>query len=276
MRQKRVFLPLAALAAMAFVMAVIHLTLDRNTTRVFRSKPASPAGYQNQPWTGWDQDRSSFEQVALKYGTDKVTSHSYQDMYDKYLAPVRNSPLKMLEIGLGCNMAYGPGASYYTWLEFLPRVELYYIESDAVCAAKYERETANAHVYIGDQADAAFLEQFASETAQSGQFDVVVDDGGHTMEQQITSLVHLWPIVKPGGIYVIEDLQTSYWEGYGGDPMATDRAKHTTVKQIFRVVDDIMTGRNSLLMSRDVLSVDCMAEICTLRKSKAPLRGTHA
>ena len=49
-------------------------------------------------------EQPSFEQIALKYGTDKVTSHSYQHMYDKYLAPVRASPLKMLEIGLGCNM----------------------------------------------------------------------------------------------------------------------------------------------------------------------------
>jgi hypothetical protein len=48
-------------------------------------------------------------------------------VYEKYLEPIRDKPLKMLEIGLGCNMAYGPGKSYYTWLEFLPNVDLYYI-----------------------------------------------------------------------------------------------------------------------------------------------------
>ena len=163
--------------------------------------------------------------------------------------------------------AYGPGASYYTWLEYLPSVDLYYIESDAACAAKYGHETANAHVFTGDQADASFLMRFAAETAQDGQFDVIVDDGGHTMKQQLTSLMHLWPTVRPGGIYVIEDLQTSYQEGYGGDPMTTGGTKHTTIKHLFQIVDDIMTGRNSLPISRDVLSVDCMPEICTLRKS---------
>lgn len=46
----------------------------------------------------------SFQEVALKYGTDKVTTHKYQFMYEKYLNPLQGKKLKMLEIGLGCNM----------------------------------------------------------------------------------------------------------------------------------------------------------------------------
>lgn len=46
----------------------------------------------------------SFQEVALKYGTDKVTNHRYQFMYEKYLNPLQGRKLKMLEIGLGCNM----------------------------------------------------------------------------------------------------------------------------------------------------------------------------
>lgn len=47
-----------------------------------------------------------FEEVALKYGTDKVTSHKYQFMYDKYLRDFHGKPIKLLEIGLGCNMVW--------------------------------------------------------------------------------------------------------------------------------------------------------------------------
>ena len=45
---------------------------------------------------------------------------------------------------------------------------------------------------------------------------MIIDDGGHTMNQQITSFRVLFPYVKSGGIYVIEDLCTSYWKEYGG------------------------------------------------------------
>jgi hypothetical protein len=48
--------------------------------------------------------RPNFEQIARKYGTDKVTTHKYQSMYDKYLSDIRDDQLKVLEIGLGCNM----------------------------------------------------------------------------------------------------------------------------------------------------------------------------
>lgn len=48
--------------------------------------------------------RPDFEQIARQYGTDKVTTHKYQFMYDKYLSGIRDDQLKVLEIGLGCNM----------------------------------------------------------------------------------------------------------------------------------------------------------------------------
>lgn len=45
-------------------------------------------------------------------------------VYEKHLEALRDKPLKMLEIGLGCDMEYGPGKSYYTWLEYLPNVDM--------------------------------------------------------------------------------------------------------------------------------------------------------
>lgn len=60
-------------------------------------------------------------------------------VYEKYLEPIRDKPLKMLEIGLGCDMTYGPGKSYYTWLEFLPNVDMYYIEYNKECVEKWSQ-----------------------------------------------------------------------------------------------------------------------------------------
>ncbi|KJZ77561.1 hypothetical protein HIM_03285 [Hirsutella minnesotensis 3608] len=208
----------------------------------------------------------SFQQVALKYGTDKVTTHSYHHLYEKYMSSLRSRPVKMLEIGLGCNMDYGPGASYYTWLEYLPLVDLYFIESDAPCVRKHKDQTPNAHVFVGDQADVGFLDHFAANTTSHGLFDMVIDDGGHTMEQQMISLNHLWRIIKPGGLYIIEDLQTSYWSNYGGDPSRKDPAKHTTMKYLYEILDDLMVQDTSKAISQDLFSMDCMAEICALHK----------
>lgn len=72
-------------------------------------------------------------------------------VYEKYLDPIRDQPLKMLEIGLGCNMEYGPGHSYYTWLEFLPNVDLYYIEYDKDCVEKWSQVcfSLNQSVKVG-------------------------------------------------------------------------------------------------------------------------------
>ncbi|KAI6819844.1 PLP-dependent transferase [Hortaea werneckii] len=176
----------------------------------------------------------SFYSIALSHGTDKVTKHHYHHMYQKYLDPVRETRLKLLEIGLGCDMSYGPGASYYTWLEYLPNVDLYYIEYDAACAAKWAANTTAATIFSGDQANVEFLQRFMREAGTD--FDVIIDDGGHQMNQQITSLQYLWQAVKPGGIYFCEDLQTSYWENYGGDP--SNSGKKTTMMDEAEAVPD--------------------------------------
>ncbi|PHH79423.1 hypothetical protein CDD80_4876 [Ophiocordyceps camponoti-rufipedis] len=125
----------------------------------------------------------------------------------------------------------------------------------------------DAHVFVGDQADSVFLDQFVANATADGLFDLVIDDGGHTMKQQITSLERLWPVVKPGGLYVIEDLQTSYWPEYGGVSSTTDTTKFTTMNYLRAVLDDLVAKKHTTFMTVDLLSMDCMQEICALKKA---------
>lgn len=147
--------------------------------------------------------------------TDKVTSHGYETMYANLLLPLRDRlanagrRMKILEIGLGCDMGSGkPGASALLWSRLLPTAERWMAELDGACVNRLGEERLKAHVLIGDQANATVLKQWVARTG--GGFDVIVDDGGHANHQIVTSLEVLWPrALRPGGLYFIEDLHVS-------------------------------------------------------------------
>jgi hypothetical protein len=145
-------------------------------------------------------------------------------------------------------------------------VDLFYIEYNAACAEKWKGKTEHATIYAGDQADEVFLEKFIAETTANGLFDIIVDDGGHSMEQQNISLKHLWRTIKPGGYYFIEDLHTSYLAGWHGDPTASDPTKPTMMKDIYGMIDDIMVDGKKHPISAEIRSIECMRQICLLIK----------
>lgn len=142
------------------------------------------------------------------------------------------------------------------------------MEYDATCATKWASETTGATIYAGDQADPVFLQKFMDETG--GDFDVIIDDGGHTMGQQRTSLEYLWKIVKPGGIYFVEDLQTSFMRNYGGDSSGgKDPKVPTMMKFIYELIDDKMTpdGKRHPI-SMEMRGIDCQREVCAFFKKE--------
>lgn len=97
-----------------------------------------------------------------------------------------------------------------------------------------------------------------------GNFDIVLDDGGHTYQQQLTSFQALWPSVASGGLYVIEDLQVS-------------DSQSKMVRHILGWVDQLATNkigqRNSSWVEwpsktpDKILFVHCEREICAFKKS---------
>lgn len=159
-------------------------------------------------------------------------------------------------------MSYGPGASYYTWLEYLPNVDLYFLEYDAKCAEQWAHKTADATIITGDQGDGPTLEKLIRKYGND--FDIIIDDGGHTMDQQKTSLEHLWKAVKPGGMYFCEDLQTSYWNDYGGGDTAKQGGQTTMMQYIHMMIEDLTWGdrRINFPQVEQLVHVDCSREVC--------------
>lgn len=139
--------------------------------------------------------------------SEKVISKwkHYFDVYEKYFRYYRDEPVTMLEIGL-----YQCG-SLDMWRDYFHRdSKIIGFDIDATCKFKASN---NVEVYIGDQNN----EQFCKSLAKKYEgFDIIIDDGSHINEHQINSFTWLWPYVKENGLYMIEDVHTSYWKEFRG------------------------------------------------------------
>ena len=170
--------------------------------------------------------------LALKYGTDKF-GHSYMDHYQKEFGLIRRLKLNILEIGIGgYKDPKGGGQSLRMWQEYFPNSIIYGIDIED----KSYHEDKRIKIFKGSQNDPEFLEEVA---IKIGKINIVIDDGSHINEHVITSFRTLFPYLANGGIYVIEDLQTSYWLGYAGS--WKNRNKPTTSMAMLK---DYVDGLN--------------------------------
>lgn len=149
------------------------------------------------------------DQIAHRHWTDKGSwGHNYVEQYDFFFAPLRNKPLKFLEIG------FYRGSSAYLWEEYFPNATLHHLDIDRSQFEFAKKLSRRSKLHMVDQSSPEELEAFVQQIG--GDFDIIIDDGSHVVSHQITSFKTLFPYLKSGGIYVIEDLFSSYWKEYGG------------------------------------------------------------
>lgn len=142
--------------------------------------------------------------LAGKYGTDKLGF--YTPIYDLLLSGRRDRVFRVLEVGIGTPEAmkhvpgYRPGASLRMWRDYFPNATIYGVDisHDACAAADGERITNWC-------ADSRELDSTAIACAV-GRFDLIVDDGSHEPEDQQKTFENLSPLLVPGGLYIIEDV----------------------------------------------------------------------
>ncbi|MFC2074730.1 class I SAM-dependent methyltransferase [Bdellovibrionota bacterium] len=129
----------------------------------------------------------------------------YFDVYERHFSKYKNKDVHILEIGLM------HGGSLQMWRDYFgENAFIYGVDIDERCK---KFETKNTKVFIGDQEDRSFLNYLKD---QIPKVDIVIDDGGHTMRQQINTFEVLYPHVSENGIYLCEDTHTSYWKRWGG------------------------------------------------------------
>jgi hypothetical protein len=116
-----------------------------------------------------------------------------------------NRPLVFLEIGVGS------GGSLQMWKRYFgPYAQIVGLDAEERCR-EFEEDQIAAR--IGDQADEPFLQTVIDEF---GTPDVVLDDGSHRMADMRRTFEYMYPRMSPSGVYMVEDLHTSYWDEYGG------------------------------------------------------------
>ena len=159
--------------------------------------------------------RADLSLLAALYGTDKYGEHDYTPVYEALMRPSRGRPVRLLEVGVGGYAGALGGESLRMWESYFPRgritgIDLY--DKTALSGGRVK-------VLQCSQVDAPRLTALAQEL---GPFDFIIDDGSHLNAHQIETFRILWPHLKDGGTYIVEDVQTSYWPAYGGGPLGTE------------------------------------------------------
>jgi len=181
---------------------------------------------------------SDLYKIGIKSKSNKFHHHGYHRFYDKY---IKRDIKKLLEIGLD------DGKNGYLWCQYCPEANIYRLD------VNNEYSHGKLTVYKGDQSSADDLEKLVSRTGDD--IDVIIDDSSHIPEHQLFTFNKLFSHVKPGGIYIIEDIETSYWKNgclYG---YKTRYGKDHQMN-IINVFRDVLH-----LLNREVMNIDDVNQI---------------
>lgn len=249
-------------------------------------------------------------QKTIPAPSDKLSEpyhlHAYESLYERYLGPFRygcewssNTRPKLLEIGIGPDGAARSMSLYQAFAAFVEYHALEYEDQrqkiqESPMLSPTQKKHLLSHLVVGDQANA---ESLANVTQQWGPFDLIVDDGGHMTWQQTFSFTKLFiDALAPGGVYIIEDLQTSFHSAWAGG-RARQLSRSTTVAML----QDLLAGMHfhwwdspkyepsitknvygqemhlaNFKLYPDLLvwiqSIECHREICAIRKRSEALR----
>ena len=137
--------------------------------------------------------------------------HHYFEIYDRHLSHLRGTEVHILEFGIF------QGGSLRMWKDYFgPQCKVYGVDINEHCIKLTEDQV---EIFIGDQNDRTFLKSLIDKIPQ---IDVLIDDGGHRMQEQINTFEVLFDHIDQNGIFICEDLHTSYWGKYGGGYKASN------------------------------------------------------
>ena len=147
----------------------------------------------------------TIQQISSEYDTDKSVHKHYLQNYAELFEPLVETEVKLLELGIF------HGGSLLMWRDFFAKGQIAGLDISPV---EIEDDSGRVHIYQGKQNDKNYLDKIAREIAPDG-FDIIIDDCSHIGALSRISFWHLFNNhLKSGGIYVIEDWGTGYWDSW--------------------------------------------------------------
>ena len=187
----------------------------------------------------------------LFYEHDENLIHKwdhYFDVYERYFSKYRGGKLNILEIGIS------HGGSIQLWKKYFGKnVQIFAIDINPECKKIKEENTT---IFIGSQSDPAFLTEVKRKIPM---MDIIIDDGGHTMDQQRISFEHLYSKVKDGGIYLIEDTHTSYWHQFHGGYKNPNSFIEYSKNMIDSLYDEHVENATKIKINDITKSINCIS-----------------
>lgn len=170
------------------------------------------------------------EIIGKKYNSDKITHHKYHEIYPLFINKFYNTEGGMIEIGVE------KFASIKMWIDLFKNMHIYGFD---ININNYDEKY---NIFKGDQSKESDLNNFIGIINKPIYF--INDDGSHIPEHQVLTFNKLFPILEDGGIYIIEDIETSYWTKNGLYGYNTNYGyKHpNSIVEIFKNIIDCVNN----------------------------------
>ena len=167
---------------------IVEITEAQASTLLGEEPNGFFVGYELPDWDHYHADRAHLLcDLATRFGTDKgPAGHNYTPLYTRHLADLRHRPIDLLEVGVFY------GASLEMWEAWFTQATIVGVDIRPAREVNTDRVTtvvADVRDYTPDRT-----------------FDVIIDDGSHDPDQITAAATALFPYVRPGGWYIIEDL----------------------------------------------------------------------
>lgn len=144
----------------------------------------------------------TLRETLAQYGcTDKDSDHSYIEPYEKLLSPFVDKPCNLLEIGVNF------GGSAIMWYEHLPQAKLFLLDNRDVLMSHItsRMDLSRWQLYLEDAYTPEMILKMRQECPTG--FDLIIDDGPHSIESQIFVVNSYLSLLNHGGVLIIEDIQ---------------------------------------------------------------------